>query len=36
MEHRIKENQFKSVREKDLLRRHTREVAKILGKAREV
>ncbi|WP_048149249.1 nucleotidyltransferase domain-containing protein [Palaeococcus ferrophilus] len=33
MEHRIKENRFKSVREKALLRRRAREKAKVPGKA---
>ena len=33
MEHRVKENQFKSVREKVKLRRRAREKAKVLGKA---
>ena len=33
MEHRIRENQFESVREKAKLRRRAREKAKVLGKA---
>ena len=33
MEHRVKENRFKSVREKVKLRRRAREKAKVLGKA---
>ncbi|ADT83359.1 nucleotidyltransferase domain-containing protein [Thermococcus barophilus] len=33
MEHRIKENQFSSIREKVALRRRANEKAKILGKA---
>ncbi|MDK2915416.1 MAG: uncharacterized protein PWQ79_2331 [Thermococcaceae archaeon] len=33
MEHRIKENRFKSVKEKALLRRRAREKAEVLGKA---
>ena len=33
MEHRIRQNQFKSVREKAKLRRRAREKAKVLGKA---
>ncbi len=33
MEHRIKENRFKSVREKVKLRRRAREKTKVLGKA---